>query len=495
MGTVPTGRMEREMRKYYLSWVKELPSHTKSPEELDSYVAEFKDRMTSLIEEMGGDIARLGVSEDFPAPKRLDLSLHAGTVYSEIDKAAIQAGISIGLNARDTALAIMRTSVNKEYYKVERLARTETVSAYWKNQWDEVEGLDLVMVWSPENGPRTCDECLRKDGLVVADKSIRDHPNGRCTLLPMLPNKVKYKGTLRADGSVTHDKNWMEPYKPKEVETKPHPLQYWVDKVGMKYSSEFGGKRTINQIQKALDTGDFSLIEDLQRKGKLAPNQVSTITNLWNSADVIPGSGSPVVKKAIKKTPVKKASVKRAAPKPAASNPPLSKLSERQLEVVSNYRENSFSFNNYIRTGQSISQGPLSAKDVAVLDEIMERAVIPRPTRVRRVIPADYAEEVLDKARSGKTYSDKAFMSTQKVSHGDLYDMIDDYAQGDDAVVLNINLPAGTPGLDITKYLQGVDPFFYDEGEILLPRNMKFKTSKPRKGADGEWHITLVPLK
>lgn len=495
MGTVPTGRMEREMRKYYLSWVKDLSSHTESPEELDSYVAEFKDNMTSLIEEMGGDIARLGVSEDFPAPKRLDLSLHAGTVYSEIDKAAIQAGISIGLNARDTALAIMRTSVNKEYYKVERLARTETVSAYWKNQWDEAEGLDLVMLWSPETGPRTCDECLRKDGLVVASSSIRDHPNGRCTLVPTLPEDVDYKGTLQADGSVTHDKNWMEPYKPKEVETKPHPLQSWVDNVGMKYPSEFGGKRTINQIQKALDTGDFSLIEDLQRKGKLAPNQVSTVTNLWNSADVLPGSGSPAVKKAIKKTPVKKAPVKRAAPKPAASNPPLNKLSKRQLEVVSNYRENSFSFNNYIRTGQSISEGPLSAEDVAVLDEIMERAVINRSTSVRRVIPADYAEEILDKARSGKTYSDKAFMSTQKVSHGDLYDMIDDYAQGDDAVVLNIVLPPGTPGLDVTKYLQGVDPFFYDEGEILLPRNMKFKTSKPRKGPDGEWHITLVPLK
>lgn len=209
MATVPTGRMEREMRKFYLSWVEDIHLHTSTAAALEEYVQLFKDTIQDIAESMGGDVSRLGVALDFPAPKFLDLSPHFSTVYEEIDKAIIQAGISIGANARETAAAIMRTSVNKEYYKVERLARTETVSAYWKNQWDEVNGLGLVMLWSPENGPRTCQECLDKEGLVVADGNIRDHPNGRCTLLPTLVEDVQYRGTLQADGSVTYDPDWQ----------------------------------------------------------------------------------------------------------------------------------------------------------------------------------------------------------------------------------------------------------------------------------------------
>lgn len=221
MGTVPTGRLEREMRKFYLSWVEDLPEHASTPESLEDYVEFFKEEMLSIIEELGGEISLMGVSADFPAPKLLDLRLHAGTVYSEIDKAIIRAGISIGLNARDTALAIMKTSVGREYYKVERLARTETVNAYWKNQWAEAKGLDLVMLWSAERGPRTCEECISKDGLVVADESIRDHPNGRCTLQPVLPQNVEYKGTLQPDGSIVYDPDWKSAYQPLEQPAAP----------------------------------------------------------------------------------------------------------------------------------------------------------------------------------------------------------------------------------------------------------------------------------
>jgi hypothetical protein len=64
------------------------------------------------------------------------------------------------------------------------------------------------MVWSAENGHRTCQYCLSRDGLVVEDANIRDHPQGRCTLVPTLRSQVKYKGTLEPDGSVTMDPRW-----------------------------------------------------------------------------------------------------------------------------------------------------------------------------------------------------------------------------------------------------------------------------------------------
>jgi hypothetical protein len=106
---------------------------------------------------------------------------------------------------------MLNAGLDKNYRKLERLARTETVSAYWKNGWDSIADLPLlVMVWGAENGHRTCDYCLSRDGLVIEDGNIRDHPNGRCTPIPTLRSQVKYKGTLQPDGSVTMDPAWAD---------------------------------------------------------------------------------------------------------------------------------------------------------------------------------------------------------------------------------------------------------------------------------------------
>lgn len=512
MGTVPTGRMEREMRKYYLQWVKELPDHTSTPKALEAHVETFKASIQGLAETIGADVARLGVDPGFPAPKMLDLSPHLGTVYEEIDKATIRAAISIGLNARDTAQAIMSHTVNKEYYKVERLARTETVSAYWKNQWDEVKGLDLVMVWSVERGPRTCEVCIAKDGLVVPEESIRDHPNGRCTLLPVLPSEIKYKGTLQPDGSVAHNDDW----KPKEPEPVKVPVSKedarayddWVKSVVKEENFigvKLGGKAPAARLR-AMGKSDTPNFDDLYI---LRPHQRADALEAWQRSRGLPitpravpkaTASKPVAKAAAKKTvpkaaprtaPVSRrtAPVKKAAPKTSG----VTKLTADQKEVLSKYTENSFSFNNHLRTGKAIAQGPLDVADVKALDNIMDSVRISSPTRVRRVIPMQDADDIIRTARSGGVYKDKAFMSTQKISHGDIWDMVDDYAQGDDALVLEINLPKGTPALDMTKFMKD-DAFFYDEGEVLIPRGMEFKTSRPIEDEEGIWKIILTPI-
>lgn len=206
MATVPTGKLERELRKLYVQWVAGLPAHQ---HDLAAYIEEFRRKSLALIARMGGDIARLGVALDFPAPRQLALDLVAGKVYDEMQLAAIRASIATGLNSQAAARAMLRAGMDVSYRKLVRLARTETVRAYWRNQWDEAAGLpDIVMLWSSESGPRTCDWCLSRDGLVVEDQSIRDHPNGRCTLAPTLRSRVVYKGTLQADGSVTQDPKW-----------------------------------------------------------------------------------------------------------------------------------------------------------------------------------------------------------------------------------------------------------------------------------------------
>lgn len=208
MPTIPTGKMERELRRLYMQWVHQLPQHER---DLHDYVAKFQRQSTDLIEKMGGDVARLGVMADFPAPRRLDLSLHVGTIYSDMELAAISAQIGTGLNPTDTARALVRAGVDKSYRRLERLARTETVRAYWKNSWDSIDGLGLVMLWGSEDGPRTCAWCRERDGLVMDSSQLRDHPNGRCTPIPMHPAMVEYKGSIRADGTIYQDPAWTKP--------------------------------------------------------------------------------------------------------------------------------------------------------------------------------------------------------------------------------------------------------------------------------------------
>lgn len=195
MGTVPTGQLERELRKLYLQWVSGL---SRNADNLPGYIDQFRAESTRLINRLGGNIARLGVATaNFPAPKELDLSPVLNKVYDQMQQAAISAGIATGLNARDIASSMFRAGLNSSYNNLERLARTEVVSAYWQNQWNSVEGLGLVLVWGAENGPRTCPYCLAKDGLVVSDKFVRDHPNGRCTLIPTLPSRVGLRDKSR----------------------------------------------------------------------------------------------------------------------------------------------------------------------------------------------------------------------------------------------------------------------------------------------------------
>jgi hypothetical protein len=217
MGTVPTGRLERELRKLYLQWLAGLPYR----QDLDAYLEEFEIKSRRLIARLGGQTASLGALADFPVPKTLELSPVAGVVYNEMRQAAISASITAGLNAKDAARAMLNAGLDKGYRRLERLARTETVSAYWLNQWNSVaslQGDNIVMVWGAERGKRTCDFCISRDGLVVEDRNIRDHPNGRCTLIPTLRSRVNYKGTLQPDGSVTYDDKWGKPV------GKPVPL-------------------------------------------------------------------------------------------------------------------------------------------------------------------------------------------------------------------------------------------------------------------------------
>lgn len=205
MGTVPTGRMERELRQLYLRWLAGLPTQ----QDLTAYVLLFEQQSRELIARLGGHAASLGALGDFPAPRYLELSPVAGVVYNQMEQAAIQAGLMAGLASTDTAKQMLMTGLGKGFNRLTRLARTETTNAYWRNTFDSTRDLpNIVLLWSSETSPRTCVWCRERDGLVVEDSNIRDHPNGRCTLVPTTRSQFTYRGTLRADGSIYMDPKW-----------------------------------------------------------------------------------------------------------------------------------------------------------------------------------------------------------------------------------------------------------------------------------------------
>lgn len=211
MGTVPTNDLERQLRKLYLQWLAGVPDHEA---DIQDYIGQFEADSRALISKLGGQAASLGALAGFPVPTTLELSQRADVIYDQMKQAAIKASIAAGLNATDAARQILNAGIGKSFNELNRLARTETVSAYWSNQWNSVAGLtgdgddDLVMVWSSEESPVTCEYCDARDGMVVDDPDIRDHPNGRCTLIPTLRSEVDYIGSLLADGSIYMDPAW-----------------------------------------------------------------------------------------------------------------------------------------------------------------------------------------------------------------------------------------------------------------------------------------------
>ena len=225
MGTVPTRYVEDALRTYYLQWLAGLA--TVADSELDAYIMEFEHKATEIINREGTRVARRGANAGFPAPRVIPMDVDASYVFDDVRRLAVQAGIGAGMQSRDVARQMFKQGMQGKFYELERFARTETTNAYWQHQWNQVEDLDLVMVWSAESSKRTCPYCLAKDGLVVKDKRIRDHPNGRCTLLPKMPDSVPLRGKTRDPMWTRNHRHKDNP--PDSDHPMRHPLRFDLD--------------------------------------------------------------------------------------------------------------------------------------------------------------------------------------------------------------------------------------------------------------------------
>lgn len=407
MPTIPTGQMERELRALYLRWLSGVSVDSK---DLNGKIASFQRQSQALISKLGGQVARLGALGDFPAPKVLDLSPYAGKIYDSMQQAAIQAAIGIGISSKETARAMFNAGMDKSYRRLERLARTETTNAYWKNAFDSVADLPaLVMLWGAEDGPRTCAWCRERDGLVLDSPNLRDHPNGRCTPIPTLRSAVQYRGSISPDGQIYFDDRWNKATPSKSVTPQPTPLQDVSTDLGQAQPAPVPptDPRVIKSMK---DMDDFG-------KGMVSPGSISPTAKSWVD-DYIAGTA---------------------------------------------YQTNAVLRGQKEYLGRAIDARTKAyvKKTTKTADDLFAKSLVPEDVKVVRAVRVDaFGGE--DKLRElvGGIYQDKGYMSTSladKVSSS-VYSVAD-------AVEMEITVPKGTKAL----YMAG-DSYLRSERELLLNR-------------------------
>lgn len=438
MGTVPTGRMERELRKTYLQWLAGVSRHQ---DDLPAYIDLFERQSRAVIAKFGGHAASLGALADFPVPKTLELSPVAGVAYDEMKQAAVAGGIQAGLQATDVARQIINAGLDKGFHRLNRLARTETVSAYWKNQWDSVAELPMiVMVWSSEESKRTCDYCLSRDGLVVEDSNIRDHPNGRCTLVPTLRSRVQYKGTLEPDGSITMDPRWAD------------------QKVKGATAMDSAGPTTEEQRDPL--------------SGKTNPAAPSKALPAQKVADApapkpVKATLKPATVQPVKATEPRVIKNVKDMTSFGTGMPAPSSLGSAAAKTVDQYAKGTaYSVNATLRGAKTDARTKAYAKTFTKnMDNMMDASLVPEDVRVVRAVQADAFPGGVAalKDLAGGIYQDKGYMSTslaEKVSSS-VYNV-------KDAIDMEITVPKGTRAL----YMAG-ESYLKSERELLLDRGTR----------------------
>ena len=410
MATVPTGRMEVELRKLYLQWISGLSVDS---DNVSGQIDSFRKRSEALISKMGGQVASLGALAGFPVPKYLELSPYAGKVYDQMQQAAIQAGIMTGISSKEAARVMFRAGMDKSYRRLERLARTETTSAYWKNAFDSVADLpNIVMLWGSEDGPRTCAWCRERDGLVMDSPNLRDHPNGRCTPIPTLRSAVQYRGSISPDNRIYFDPDWNKATPSKSVTPQPQPVQEV--EVDLSQTQPDPVPPTNPRVIKSMkDMDDFGA-------GMIDPTSVGPASKDW----------------------------------------------------LEGYIQGTAYQTNAVLRGQKAYLGrPIDARTKAYVkkttktaDNLFDKSLVPEDVKVVRAVRVDaFGGEDKLRELAGTIYQDKGYMSTS------LADKVSDKVYSvADAVEMDIVVPKGTRAL----YMAG-NSYLRSERELLLDRGTK----------------------
>lgn len=180
MKPIKTSKLERTLTGVYRRWLATCGNQT--PTRAD--IQRLRTELDKFFSSDGAYLANLNKQLQFPRTVDRQLVQQTDRILTRFEEKAIQGGILAGLHPTVTA-ASMSHYTDEALYSLKRLVRTETVRALWQDQRRAVEdmpGMALMWVCEPR---RACPTCKARDGLIVENPNIYDHPNGRCTLAPV----------------------------------------------------------------------------------------------------------------------------------------------------------------------------------------------------------------------------------------------------------------------------------------------------------------------
>ena len=127
--------------------------------------------------------------------RRAQQALDDELVDAAVDQArrALLTGMAAGWHPRTTA-KLLREALATTAYRAQLIARTETIRAYRNATFAIYQSTDAVKGWRwvAAKSTRTCAMCRALDGMEFSKHDvIQDHPNGRCTIVPILEERPR----------------------------------------------------------------------------------------------------------------------------------------------------------------------------------------------------------------------------------------------------------------------------------------------------------------
>ncbi|NOZ27973.1 MAG: hypothetical protein GXP39_07975 [Chloroflexi bacterium] len=117
-----------------------------------------------------------------------ELLMELGAEVGQGGADALVTGLATGMNPQQTA-RLVRKRFGMGLARALRIARTETLRAYRYATHRSYRANSRILkgwVWHAELGPRTCPACIAMHGTFHRlDETLDDHPNGRCTPVPV----------------------------------------------------------------------------------------------------------------------------------------------------------------------------------------------------------------------------------------------------------------------------------------------------------------------
>ena len=131
----------------------------------------------------------IGMTQD-GSPLREVLDKGAGYSIKEAVMNVLKDGIAQGKNPEEIARDMMRLGYSSRKHAL-LVARTEVMRAYRISTKEtyEANGVEKV-IWCASESSGTCAACWAMDGRAFdLDKLPNDHPNGRCTIVPVIDDE------------------------------------------------------------------------------------------------------------------------------------------------------------------------------------------------------------------------------------------------------------------------------------------------------------------